>query len=177
MPCEYNDPRFDSRVVTIVLGEYYITGRDVIISTVLGSCVAACIRDSRQARGGMNHFMFAGAFDESQAPANPGVSAELLGTFAMDRLIRPLLERGCGPADLEAKIFGGATAGRLETPDVGRENATFVKAYLQAARIRVAVEDLGGSRSRVIYFSVRTGRIRLRYFGATGETSGDEPEL
>jgi chemotaxis protein CheD len=169
MPREYHDPRFDSRVVTIVLGEYYITGRDVIISTVLGSCVAACIRDSRHARGGMNHFMFAGALGEAQAPSNLGVPAELCGTFAM--------ERGSRPADLEAKVFGGAITGLLETRDIGRENATFVKAYLQAARIRVAVQDLGGSRSRVIYFSVRTGRIRLRYFGATGETRGDEPEL
>jgi len=41
----------------ILPGEYYVTREDEAIDTVLGSCVAACIRNPRFSIGGMNHFM------------------------------------------------------------------------------------------------------------------------
>jgi chemotaxis protein CheD len=36
---------FDCDAAKILPGEYYYTGKDMLIVTVLGSCVSACIRD------------------------------------------------------------------------------------------------------------------------------------
>ena len=41
----------------ILPGEYYVTQEDELITTVLGSCISACIRDKESGMGGMNHFM------------------------------------------------------------------------------------------------------------------------
>jgi chemotaxis protein CheD len=53
----YYDRTFDCDAAKILPGEYYYTGKDMLIVTVLGSCVSACIRDRVTGLGGMNHFM------------------------------------------------------------------------------------------------------------------------
>ena len=70
------------RVVAVVQGEYRISReKDVVMSTVLGSCVAACIYDADMNIGGLNHFLLPG-------DARSG-SAELkYGSMAMELLIK-----------------------------------------------------------------------------------------
>src|SRR4051794_23084428 len=41
----YYDRTFDCDAAKILPGEYFVTPKDMMIVTVLGSCVAACIRD------------------------------------------------------------------------------------------------------------------------------------
>ncbi|MEK7811088.1 MAG: chemoreceptor glutamine deamidase CheD, partial [Pseudomonadota bacterium] len=82
-PNQYFDRNFNSDAVKILPGEYYVTGRDMVLVTVLGSCVAACIRDRVSRIGGMNHFMLPGS-DTETAPT--GTSARY-GTYAMELMI------------------------------------------------------------------------------------------
>ncbi len=56
----YFDREFDRAAVKVLPGEYYVSADDEAIVTVLGSCVAACIRDVRLGVGGLNHFMLPG---------------------------------------------------------------------------------------------------------------------
>ena len=53
-PNRYFDRHFDREVVKILPGEYYATTEDTVIVTVLGSCVAVCLRDPQKRIGGMN---------------------------------------------------------------------------------------------------------------------------
>ena len=61
--------KLESWVARILPGEYYVTRSSEGISTTLGSCISACIRDRVQGIGGMNHFMLPeGAGDDDEAP-------------------------------------------------------------------------------------------------------------
>src|SRR5919107_5888469 len=100
----YYDRTFDCDAAKILPGEYYYTCKDMLIVTVLGSCVAACIRDRVSGIGGMNHFMLPDGGDSD----NPLISASArYGTFAMEVLINELLKNGARRENLEAKVFGG----------------------------------------------------------------------
>src|SRR6201988_2316999 len=85
----YYDRTFDCDAAKILPGEYYYTGKDMLIVTVLGSCVSACIRDRMTGMGGMNHFML----PDSGGDVNSPVSASMrYGTYAMEVLINDLLK-------------------------------------------------------------------------------------
>ncbi len=149
--------------VKILPGEYYVTRNDEAISTVLGSCVSACVRDPVRGLGGMNHFML--PEDAAVGPndwLDPAVGlATRYGSYAMESLINDLLKLGAVRERLEIKLFGGGQILAAMT-DVGGRNIQFVRNYMALEGYKVAAEDLGGTNPRkVIYFPV-SGRARLR---------------
>jgi CheD, stimulates methylation of MCP proteins len=110
---------FARHSVKVLPGEFFVSDEDIVITTVLGSCVAACICD-RQARvGGMNHFML----PESSGQSDPTGLAGRYGAFAMELLINEVLKRGARKAALEAKVFGGGQVLRGMTMNIGERNA------------------------------------------------------
>jgi chemotaxis protein CheD len=155
----YYDRTFDRDAAKILPGEYYYTGKDMLIVTVLGSCVAACIRDRVTGVGGMNHFMLPDGGD-----ADSPVSASMrYGTYAMEVLINDLLKAGAKRENLEAKVFGGGAVLRgFVAINVGERNAQFVRDYLRAENIRVVAEDLNDIHPRKVYFFPRTGKVLVK---------------
>ncbi|MBL8669598.1 MAG: chemoreceptor glutamine deamidase CheD [Alphaproteobacteria bacterium] len=153
----YWDPNVGGVVVNILMGEHYVSGSaDETLATLLGSCVAACIRDPVAGIGGMNHFLL--PFDA--AGARTGDAGQMrYGTFAMERLINDVLAAGGRRERLEAKIFGGANVIKSSNP-IGDANAQFVRDYLRVEQIFVAAEDLGGSFPRRILFGVAKGTVQ-----------------
>ena len=115
-------------------GEYYVTRHAEIVATVLGSCVSACVRDTRLNIGGMNHFMLPhdGSNGESAWSAETG-AATRYGNIAMDRLIRDILDLGGRREDLEIKLVGGGRVLAEVTSDIGARNIEFVHDYLREA--------------------------------------------
>ena len=156
----YYDRTFDCDAAKILPGEYYCTFKDMLIVTVLGSCVSACIRDRASGIGGMNHFMLPDGGDGS----DPLISASArYGTYAMEVLINELLKCGARRENLEAKVFGGGNVLRgLTALNVGERNAAFVRAYLKAEGIRVLAEDLNDIFPRKVYYFPRTGRVLVK---------------
>ncbi|MET0961545.1 MAG: chemoreceptor glutamine deamidase CheD [Noviherbaspirillum sp.] len=156
----YYDRTFDCDAAKILPGEYYCTFKDMLIVTVLGSCVSACIRDRISGVGGMNHFMLPDGGDNS----DPLISASArYGTYAMEVLINELMKSGARRENLEAKVFGGGNVLRgLTALNVGERNAAFVRAYLKAEGIRVLAEDLNDIFPRKVYFFPRTGRVLVK---------------
>ena len=156
----YYDRTFDCDAAKILPGEYYCTFKDMLIVTVLGSCVSACIRDRVSGIGGMNHFMLPDGGDVS----NPLISASArYGTYAMEVLINELLKSGARRENLEAKVFGGGNVLRgLTALNVGERNAAFVRAYLKAEGIRLLAVDLNDVFPRKVYFFPRTGRVLVK---------------
>ena len=121
-PTTYFDPKFNAHAMKVLPGEYIVTDRDVMLVTVLGSCVSACIRDPLAGVGGMNHFMLpdlehGGAASESAR----------YGSYAMEVLINELLKRGAARSRLECKVFGGgAVLAGFTHSNVGKRNGDFV---------------------------------------------------
>jgi chemotaxis protein CheD len=153
----YYDRVFKYDAVKILPGEYYIASEDMVLVTVLGSCVTACIRDRESGMGGMNHFMLAeGADDLVSASARYGV-------YAMEILINHLLKLGARRSNLEAKVFGGGRVlSSLSGAMIGERNADFVIRYLQTEQIPVLARDLLDVFPRKVYFFPQTGRVLVK---------------
>ncbi|GAC1410844.1 MAG: chemoreceptor glutamine deamidase CheD [Burkholderiaceae bacterium] len=155
----YYDRTFDRDVAKILPGEYYFTAKDMMIVTVLGSCVSACLRDRVTGIGGMNHFMLPDGGDAD----NPVSASMRYGTYAMEVLINELLKAGARRENLEAKVFGGGNVLRgLVAINVGQRNAQFVRSFLKAEGIRIVAEDLNDVHPRKVYFIPRTGKVLVK---------------
>lgn len=154
----YFDRKFESEAVKVLPGEYFVTATNVLMVTVLGSCVSACIRDKEKGIGGMNHFMLA---DSGEAGAVS--SSARYGTYAMEILINHLLKLGGRKANLEAKVFGGGRVmATLTSSQVGDRNARFVHEFLKTEGIPIAAEDLLDIYPRKVYFFPQTGRVLVK---------------
>lgn len=149
----FYDPKFESMSVTVLPGDYFVTHEpDDMLVTILGSCVAACIRDTKLGIGGMNHFLLAKPSMTVLSPSNR------YGSFAMEQLINSIIKMGGRRENLEAKVFGGGDI--LDSSlKIGTVNAEFVKTYLKSEGIYVAAEDLGGVRPRRVHYWPSTGRV------------------
>ena len=158
-PNFYFDSHFDIDAVKILPGEYYATARPMLIVTVLGSCVAACIRDRVSGIGGMNHFML----PFNNEAVEPGGASACYGIHAMEVLINQLLDMGAQRRNLEAKIFGGGNLIKGFTVDnVGERNAVFVRDYLKLEQIPVVAEDLLDIYPRKIYFFPEQDKVMVK---------------
>lgn len=156
----YYDSAFECDAAKILPGEFYCTRRDMVIVTVLGSCVSACIRDKQSGIGGMNHFMLPDSGDSNDVLLS---SSAKYGIYAMDVLIEELLKMGALKSNLEAKVFGGGNVLRgLTSLNVGERNALFVGRYLKMQNIDIVAEDLNNNYARKVYFFPRTGKVLVK---------------
>lgn len=159
-PNIYFDRSFNLEAAKILPGEYYVTGRDMVLVTVLGSCVAACIRDYHSGIGGMNHFMLPDSAADDNSPM--GTSARY-GTYAMEILINQLLKLGARRINLEAKVFGGGNVLKgLTVANVGQRNADFVMEFLNTEKIRVVAQDLVDIYPRKVYYFPNSGKVMVK---------------
>lgn len=135
----------------ITQGEY-ATGNqaDVVISTLLGSCVSCCLWDAEAGVGGMNHILLAKSNDRDQARSLSGINA-------MEVLINALIKCGANRGNLKAKAFGGARM--VEgLSDIGAQNAEFVVSFLKTEGIPLVSQSFGGNQARNLKFWPSTGR-------------------
>ncbi|MCG5536110.1 chemoreceptor glutamine deamidase CheD [Ectothiorhodospira mobilis] len=159
-PNLYYDRHFEMDAVKILPGEYYVSNRDLLMVTVLGSCIGACVRDRVRGIGGINHFMLP---DDKREEDRRVGSAMRYGDYAMEILINQLLKLGARRADLEAKVFGGGNVlPGFKTNVVGERNARFILEYLRMEGIHVAAKDLLGNHPRKVYFFPATGRVLVK---------------
>lgn len=169
-------PEFDRGVVTTVhQGDCHVSNAaDVTFSTVLGSCISACVRDRVANVGGMNHFLL--AEQSGSAKDRYGASARY-GAFAMEQLINKVLTQGSGnKANLEIKVFGG---GKINSAldDVGAKNIEFVRQFLSDEGYVAASEDLGGTYARRVLFKPHTGRAFVKRLDSDHGASVAREEL
>lgn len=154
----YFDTRFNAIAVKVAPGEFVATADKVMLVTLLGSCVSACIRDTGKGIGGMNHFLLPDAGQVGVA----GDSARY-GSYAMEMMINELLKRGARREYLEAKVFGGAAVlAGMKFGNVGERNSQFVLQYLRDERIAVVAADLGDIVPRRVHYFPHDGKVFVR---------------
>ncbi|MEM8881353.1 MAG: chemotaxis protein CheD [Pseudomonadota bacterium] len=147
-------------IVAVVQGEYRISrDKDVVLSTVLGSCVAACIFDTDIGIGGLNHFLLPGDKRSGQVELK-------YGSMAMELLINELLKAGARRSGMKVKLYGGAriSAG---LSDIGAKNIAFARDYVRREGFPVVDESLGGTQARRIHFRPVNGEVRLNLVAPT----------
>ena len=151
------DEKQGVRVVKLFSGDWHASAdREVMLATILGSCVSACVRDPVTKIGGMNHFLL------------PGMHTTLCsteggryGVHAMETLINHILSHGGRKERLEVKVFGGANVLNNSTR-IGSQNALFIRHYLEKERIPIHSEDLEGDWPRRVHYYPVSGKVMVR---------------
>ncbi len=153
-----HDARFPHEIAAILPGEFFVSASPMIVYTVLGSCISACIRDPVVGVGGMNHFML----PKPKEGGNDswGESARY-GSYAMESLINEILKQGGMKSRLEVKLFG---AGKIYEGkiDVGARNAEWVLGFLKTEGLRPVKSDLGDVCPRKVYYFTESGRVLMK---------------
>ena len=146
----------------ILPGEYFVSLAQELITTVLGSCIAVCVRDPVLKIGGMNHFMLPKINSYTGSRNKKLLSAAgRYGNVAMERLINCILQNGGNRFNLEFKIFGGARVLDINT-DVGNRNIMFITEYLKHENFLVESHDLGGPHPRKVNYDTDTGTVLMK---------------
>lgn len=160
----YYDDKNDIFTAKILPGEFYVSKQGEMITTVLGSCISACIRDPIVGVGGMNHFMLpVDRRTKSQRSAIDLNVASRYGDFAMEMMINEILKAGGKRKNLEVKLFGGGRVVRqIRSVDIGKQNIDFAHNYLAFEGLGLVAEDTGGDYPRKVNYFSDSGRVMLR---------------
>lgn len=165
----YYDKQRNIIVAKILPGEFYVTKQNEAISTVLGSCISACIWDEKMQIGGMNHFMLpikGDAFGTSGWQNNNSYTCRY-GLWAMEYLINEVLKYGGSRNNLKVKLFGGGRVLANFTSDVGEKNMLFAKEYVNNEGIPIVGSDVGGPWPRKVLFFPSTGKALVKKLQTT----------
>lgn len=155
----YYDRAFGGEVRRVPQGGCVIARDGEVLATLLGSCVAVCLRDTESGIGGMNHFLMPAP--DGELTPHPAHSEHPYGEEAMSFLIDSLLRLGARREHLQAKVFGGAEMVPI-LEGVGLRNADCALGFLTAHSVPLAAQDLGGTASRRVYFQPQSGRVWVR---------------
>lgn len=152
------DARFPHEIASILPGEFFVSREPMVVYTVLGSCISACIRDPVIGVGGMNHFMLP---EPKEGASDSWGESTRYGSYAMESLINEILKRGGLKSRLEVKLFG---AGKIYEGniDVGARNAEWVLAFLKTEGLAPVKTDLGDVFPRKVYYFTESGRVLMK---------------
>ena len=166
--------KFNCTMVIIYPGEFHVSCTDVI-ATVLGSCIAVCIKDTKTGVGGMNHFMLPG--DVRSEDMFISASAKY-GMFAMEQLINEMIKQGGSKKHFQAKVFGGGHVLNFRKTDgnIPESNIDFVRAFLKMEQIDIVREDVGGFTGRKILYFPDTAKVLLKRLKSTVDSKIIEAE-
>jgi chemotaxis protein CheD len=162
-------------------GGRYAADKPVLIQTLLGSCVAACLYDPESGVAGLNHFLLAAPRYSRTMPLTH-TDAGRYGIMAMELLINDMIHLGADRRRMMAKVFGGATvigpgsATRDNFLCVHEVNQRFIREYLKTENIPIVSEDLGGERGRVVYFHTDTFKVMRRFIQSSALVKIEEKE-
>lgn len=150
-------------------GEVLVSRSPVLVSTVLGSCVAVTMFSASRGFGAICHAML---------PENTGRDNDLRYVdTALRHIYDKIVAYGVG-RDLVVKLFGGAQV--LNVGDnkstkltIGDQNVVQAEAVLASLGLAVSARDTGGLRGRKLFFCTRSGDVYMRRI-RSGKHSIDE---
>ncbi|MES2760882.1 MAG: chemotaxis protein CheD [Bacteroidota bacterium] len=139
----------------------FVSNSEVVVDTILGSCVAVCLFDSKIKAGGINHYMLPYWNGE-------GLASPKYGNIANEKLIEKLYKLGATKNSLVAKVFGGANQIN-STINVGDRNVLVAREQLETFGIRIISESIGGGVGRKIRFNTHTNEVLLKFLSKKEE--------
>ncbi len=154
---------FNKQLTIIYPGEYYVTTDNVVIATLLGTCISTCLIDDTSGVYGMNHFLL--PYQSKHRKHDFLDRNALFGVSAMEYLINTMMKKGAIRKNIKAKVFGAGSI--LTNAEISRlvikNNITFVTEFLEAENIPIVSKDIGGDHGRKIYFfTEKKGSVLLK---------------
>ncbi|QAY76612.1 chemotaxis protein CheD [Sphingosinicella sp. BN140058] len=159
--------------IPIIQGEHKVVAEpDVMITTLLGSCIAVCLQDRLAKVGGMNHFLLA---EPTSGRQLSDADMQCYGIHAMELLINEMMKRGAIRSRMSAQLYGGANVvSGLGTP-IGTNNAAFARRFLEVEGISVGHTNVGGRQARKVEFLPYLGKARCTYVGDAAPVAPPTP--
>lgn len=141
--------------LTLHPGDVAVASAGQTLDTLLGSCVAVLLADSRRTIAALCHVVHARA-------TLPG-DTRFAGP-AIDSMCAALRARGFEPRYCEARLYGGGNMfpGRYMNTLVGDANVDSVAKLLRDAAIPVVEHDVGGPYYRRFIWTVGEGQPVVR---------------
>jgi Chemotaxis response regulator containing a CheY-like receiver domain and a methylesterase domain len=150
--------------VFLLPGEYHVARIPCHMATLLGSCVAVCLRHETKPYAAMNHYLLA---------TNPGGGDPDKGRYGDSSIetIIWLMKKLDETGKITAKIYGGgAVVGHLgTTSDIGGKNIEMARSMLKRKGIPIVAEDVGGTKGRRIYFDTAKNEVVVKVIQKTEE--------
>lgn len=161
-------------------GEYYVSSKQEVISTLLGSCVAACLFDPVNNIIGMNHFLLAYSQHIYDKPVIESEEARY-GMQAMELLINEMMSKGASRLNLKAKCFGGGDVLKIRGEPGGRQsvggvNIDFIREFLKNENIPMVGSALGGNFGRNVHFVGNDFSVFVKMIGQKQKTQLEKEE-
>lgn len=154
--------KYDRDVTILHPGEYFASRDPIIISTILGSCIAVTLYDPVERIGGMNHFMLPGELHSSDFFRE---ESGRYGMYAMELLINNMLKMGGDKQRLKAKVFGGGHVLNTSQGNIPDSNIKFAFEFLETEQIPIVSSNVGGTQARKVLFFPESSRVLLKRFG------------
>lgn len=129
------------------------------VDTILGSCVAVCLFDTKLKIGGINHYML-------PVWNGNGLASPKFGNIATEKLIEKMLKNGASKANMIAKVFGGANQ-MDSSMNIGDRNIEIAKETLAVHGIKVIAENTGGTVGRKLRYDTGTGQVMMKFLTKT----------
>lgn len=133
----------------------FASNKKVYIKTLLGSCVAVCLYNSKLKVGGMTHYML-------PLWNGNGLATPKYGNYAIEQLIKKLLSYDSYKSNLKAKVFGGASmlSHNNNIFNIGQKNIDIAKYILDNNNIPIISSSVGGTLGRRIIFNTESSEVK-----------------
>jgi len=156
-------PVGEGRRTAVGIGQVAVTKDPsaVLVAYGLGSCVGVTMFDPAARVVGMVHVLLPHCEGKEAGPNEPGRYAD----SGLDALVARMSELGARKSRIIVKAAGGASvlgAANAEKFKIGARNAEAIKERLRHHSLRLAAEDLGGTRGRTMEVHCATGRTFVR---------------
>ncbi len=129
-------------------GYIFLSKTPVVISTIVGSCVAVALWDSQISCGGMVHYLYPLA----KAGVTPTAK---YGNVAVSHLVEMFFQEGASRETMKAQLFGGASNGKANRA-IAEENVSVARQVLDRNGIKIVSEDIGGGMGRKLIYNTMT---------------------
>ncbi len=155
---------FNGNLIHVGVAEWKTGRKPDAIRTTLGSCVGVVLYSVEKRAGGIAHVLLA------DAPPGRIVHRGKYAKPAVESLVADLKKLDLNPADVTARIFGGASMfDAMQSSflkNVGPDNVRAVHEALAGLKIPISIEETGGTSGRTITLYLDDGRILLRSNGS-----------
>lgn len=143
------------------IGYLYITDKETIIETILGTCVGICLYDNVKKIGGMNHYLLGKRKDDD-------LFSTRYGDVSINEMLRSFRKNGSDFRHLSAMIIGGSTICiDGEFFGVSRGNIDVAEEILENNKIRVTDKIVGGSLARKVLYNTYKNEIDINFIKRT----------
>ena len=153
--------KYGKSIKIIHPGELYVSNKDEIIGTLLGSCVSVCIMDLENGIAGLNHFMLPGKITRTNIFSDKSAR---YGVTAINELIKTMETTGAKRKNFKAKVFGGGHVleSEVRVSSIPSDNIRLAMVMLEIDDIPVIGTDVGENFTRKLLLDVKTGKVYLK---------------